>query len=193
MKHFRKHGRAPYKIVVVHGGPGAPGEVAPVARKLSVFQGVLEPFQTQNTINEQLKELHEVILTHAQAPVVMIGHSWGAWLSWLYSANYAPQVRKLILVSAGSFDEKYNKNLMNIRLNRLSESNRKEVMKVLGMVKTGDGAKNENFRRLAEIMKTSDSYKILLLRMKCLNFSRRFTILFGERQIICENQKSCWI
>jgi len=32
MKNLRKYGKAPFSIAAIHGGPGAPGEMAPVAR-----------------------------------------------------------------------------------------------------------------------------------------------------------------
>lgn len=40
MTNPRIYGKAPYSIVVIHGGPGAPGQVAPVARELSENFGV---------------------------------------------------------------------------------------------------------------------------------------------------------
>mgnify|MGYP001123742900 CR=1 FL=1 len=46
MENPRRYGDAPYNIVVIHGGPGAPGEMAPVAKDLPLDYGVLEPFQT---------------------------------------------------------------------------------------------------------------------------------------------------
>ena len=42
MDNPRKYGEAPFNVVVIHGGPGAPGEVAPVARKLSENFGIIE-------------------------------------------------------------------------------------------------------------------------------------------------------
>ncbi|MHA2061833.1 MAG: alpha/beta fold hydrolase, partial [Candidatus Sifarchaeia archaeon] len=35
MKNLRIYGNKPFNIAVLHGGPGAPGEMAPVARELS--------------------------------------------------------------------------------------------------------------------------------------------------------------
>jgi hypothetical protein len=34
MKNLRKYGKAPFSLAVIHGGPGAPGEMATVAREL---------------------------------------------------------------------------------------------------------------------------------------------------------------
>jgi len=59
MKNPKKYGDAPFKIIVIHGGPGAPGEMAPVAEELSSDYGVLEPLQTKDSIKEQIEtELH---------------------------------------------------------------------------------------------------------------------------------------
>jgi hypothetical protein len=35
---FRAYGKAPYEIVIVHGGPGAPGEMELVAKKLILLK-----------------------------------------------------------------------------------------------------------------------------------------------------------
>ena len=32
MKNLKVYGNAPFNVAVIHGGPGAPGEMAPVAR-----------------------------------------------------------------------------------------------------------------------------------------------------------------
>ena len=122
---------APYNIVVIHGGPGAPGQVSPVARKLSGNFGVLEPFQTKKSIKGQVRELHSIINSFGDIPVKMIGHSWGAWLAYIYALHYPSFVNKLILIGSGAFEEKYNSDIMKIRLNRLSENERSEVQNLL--------------------------------------------------------------
>ncbi|MGA9187011.1 MAG: hypothetical protein WB014_00230 [Methanosarcina sp.] len=43
MKSLRKYGNLPFTVAVIHGGPGAPGEMAPVARELASCRGVLDP------------------------------------------------------------------------------------------------------------------------------------------------------
>jgi hypothetical protein len=37
MKNLRKYGNSPSKLAVVHGGMGAPGEMAPIVRELTSF------------------------------------------------------------------------------------------------------------------------------------------------------------
>ena len=61
MKNPRKYGKAPYKIAVIHGGPGAGGEMAPIARELASSWGVLEPFQTVTSLEGQIEELKTVL------------------------------------------------------------------------------------------------------------------------------------
>jgi len=46
MKNLRIYGNPPFKVAVLHGGPGATRQMAPVARELSLKRGVLEPLQT---------------------------------------------------------------------------------------------------------------------------------------------------
>ena len=85
---LRKYGNAPFDAAVIHGGPGAPGEMAPVAREISSVKGVLEPLQTAASIQGQVKELKTVLETNGNLPVTLIGFSWGAWLSFIFTAQH---------------------------------------------------------------------------------------------------------
>lgn len=131
MKTVRKWGHRPYSIAVIHGGPGAPGEVAPVARELSAFAGVLEPFQTQTTLDGQVQELRAVLEEDAMVPVTLIGFSWGAFLSWMTASRYPDLVRRLILVSSPPFDESFTGSIIQTRLGRLSAAERTEAMALI--------------------------------------------------------------
>jgi pimeloyl-ACP methyl ester carboxylesterase len=115
----RTYGAAPFDIAVVHGGPGAGGEMAPVARALAATRGVLEPIQTAASIEGQIEELREVVETHAALPVTLVGFSWGAWLSALIAARHPALVRRLILVGSGPFEERYAAPIEETRRARL--------------------------------------------------------------------------
>ncbi|MCF2140781.1 MAG: alpha/beta hydrolase [Candidatus Lokiarchaeota archaeon] len=78
---YRLHGKSPYSVIVLHGGPGAWGEMESVASYIAQFRGCIETFQTQPTLKGQLAELFEIINKTAQTPVVLVGFSWGAWLA----------------------------------------------------------------------------------------------------------------
>jgi pimeloyl-ACP methyl ester carboxylesterase len=58
---LRTYGYPPYSVILVHGGPGAGGEMAPVARRLSASLGVIEPIQTETTLDGQVEELRAVV------------------------------------------------------------------------------------------------------------------------------------
>src|SRR5262245_52299605 len=126
MHNVRTYGKAPFTIAVIHGGPGAGGEMAPVARELASDWGVLEPIQTATSLHGQVEELRQVLETHGDIPAMLLGFSWGAWLSFLVTARYPALVKKLLLVGSGPFETQYVSRLQATRLRRLSEADRRE-------------------------------------------------------------------
>ncbi len=79
MNNLRTYGSRPFRVAVIHGGPGAPGEMAPVAKELSSGMGVLEPLQTASSVGGQVRELRTVLKENVDLPVTLIGCSWGGW------------------------------------------------------------------------------------------------------------------
>ena len=153
-----KYGNAPYKIVLLHGGPGASGGMKPVARVLSKKFGVLELIQTKGTVNSQVEELYEQINSCTNTQVVVVGHSWGAWLGFMFASYYPELIAKLILVGAGAFETQYNVNLMQIRLERLSDSNKIEAKELLIKINS-NSCDSEGLKRFGGLMAIADSYK----------------------------------
>ncbi len=155
----RKYGSEPFQTVVLHGGPGAPGSVGPFAKELSSDRGVLEPFQSADSVEEQIEELKEYLIRYAQIPVVLIGHSWGAWLGYLVTSGNPELIRKLILVSAGPFEARYAHTLVQTRLNRLSA---KEIESYNQIMDEWDRANEYRkvflFKKLGKLMLKADSY-----------------------------------
>ena len=84
---IRAYGNAPYRVALLQGGPGAPGTLAPLAHRLSRFGGVLEHLQTQYDLPSLLHNISEELSPFG--PVVVAGHSWGAWLG-LWTAALCP-------------------------------------------------------------------------------------------------------
>lgn len=119
MENYRLYGSAPYTVAVVHGGPGVAGEMAPVARELARDRGIVEPLQTATSLEGQVEELRMTLASYTAPPVVLMGFSWGAWLSFIVAARYPALVRKLLLVASGPFDERYIAQLHKTRLQRL--------------------------------------------------------------------------
>ncbi len=94
-------------MIVVHGGPGACGSMAPVARALADSFRVLEPFQSgvSATVADHVADLHEVVQSYAQDTVpALVGHSWGAMLALAYAAAHPASAGPTVLVCSGTFD-----------------------------------------------------------------------------------------
>jgi pimeloyl-ACP methyl ester carboxylesterase len=131
MENWRKYGKAPFEIAVLHGGPGAAGEMAPVARELSGAWGVLEPLQTARTLEGQVEELRAILAEHAHGPVTLIGFSWGAWLGVILTSRFPDLVKNLILVGCGPFHEADAYGMYDCRMGRLTETERAEVKRLM--------------------------------------------------------------
>jgi pimeloyl-ACP methyl ester carboxylesterase len=171
VKNLRIYGERPYTVAVIHGGPGAPGEMAPVARELASLGGILEPLQTAASVEGQVQELHTVLKENGYLPVTLVGWSWGAWLSYIFAARYPSFVKKLILVGSGPFEEKYAENIMTDRLNRLSEDERAEVFSLLeAMNDPTTPDRNKSMARFGELMARADAYDTLPHRRELLAY-----------------------
>ncbi len=146
-------------IAVIHGGPGAPGEMAPVARELCSMQGILEPLQSARTIEGQIMELKDVLEQEGSLPLMLIGWSWGAWLSFIFASQYPTFVKKIILIGSGPFEDKYTRNIMQTRLSRMSE---KEKYEVLFLMRIMDDPtivnKDRSMRRFGKIISKADTF-----------------------------------
>ncbi len=160
----RKYGSEPFRVVVVHGGPGAAGEMKPVAERLSDEKpsdicGVLEPIQTEASIDRQVEELGDIIRAHAETPSVLIGYSWGAWLSLVVAAEYPDLVGKLILVGSGPLEKRYAGSILQTRNARLTD-NEREKWRELSLELTNSTGKpsGDAFKRFAKLLSKADSY-----------------------------------
>jgi len=108
---FREYGSNGPHVVVLHGGPGAPGCMAPVARRLAACCHVVEPFQRGSedggslTVAQHVADLREIVQwLAAPAPVLLVGSSWGAMLALAYAADHPDRVAGIALVGCGTFD-----------------------------------------------------------------------------------------
>jgi len=154
---LRKYGEPPFTVAVVHGGPGAPGQMAPVARELSSDYGILEPLQTATSLEGQVQELYEVVEANAKLPVVLIGSSWGAMLSFIVAARHPECVRKLILVGSALFDDQYAPLIMQTRLSRLSEDDRREALAIVQELKDASSeSKDQLLARFGDLLTIAD-------------------------------------
>lgn len=122
---YKHYGKGPVRVVVVHGGPGCAGEVAPLARDIAdMGHSVLEPFQTGLSIEEQVDELRRLLLEQCAPPVAFVGWSWGVWLVCFLAEQQPALVRQLILVGSGPFLAKDAETIKSTRLARLNDKDR---------------------------------------------------------------------
>ncbi|MBN1182911.1 MAG: alpha/beta hydrolase [Bacteroidales bacterium] len=159
LHNYRLYGRSIIEIIVLHGGPGAPGNVAPLARELSKKWGVLEPFQNAGNVIGQIQELHEMICEKCNKPIVLIGHSWGAWLAFMFSGIYPDKIKKLILIGAGPFEEHYATDILETRLKRMTEKERDFAVKLMDSMQYGGNSKDvATFEKFGKFMSRADAY-----------------------------------
>lgn len=155
----RMYGDAPYNVAVIHGGPGAPGGMAPVARELASDRGILEPLQTAGSLAGQVEELRVTLKKHGELPITLVGWSWGAWLGFILAAHHPACVKKLVLVGSGPFEAKYAAAIQETRLGRLSEAERAEV-ELLEEALRDPQAKDKSaaFARFGRLFSRADAY-----------------------------------
>ncbi len=122
----RVYGDAEASLMVLHGGPGAPGYLAPMCRYLATEHRVIEPFQrmrtdTAVTVAIHVEDLHRVIESVAgEQAVMLVGHSWGAMLALAYGAQHPECLGGLILVGCGTFDAASRRELQATVARRMS-------------------------------------------------------------------------
>ena len=106
----REYGSTGPTVVLLHGGPGAPGYLAPVARELAASFRVREPLQRRSggealTVAHHVADLRELLQGHdGETRPALVGHSWGAMLALAFAADCPGAVGSLVLVACGTFD-----------------------------------------------------------------------------------------
>lgn len=156
---IRKYGKPPFRVAVLHGGPGAPGSMGPVARELGEIAGVLEPLQTKDSLEGQMEELQGQLTNHADMPVTLIGSSWGAVLALFFSARTAMIVGKLILVGSAVFDAESSSRIEVRRLERLDAEKRRRHVILKTELETARTENADNLmREWGEIIFDADVY-----------------------------------
>lgn len=101
----RQYGNSGPFAIVLHGGPGAAGEMAPIARELADSFRVLEPFQRPSgavplTVATHIADLRGLISPGA----ALVGFSWGAMLALAFAAAHPELAGPLVLIGCGTFD-----------------------------------------------------------------------------------------
>jgi pimeloyl-ACP methyl ester carboxylesterase len=130
---IREYGSSGRLVVLLHGGPGAPGYMAPVARALADSFRVLEPFQRGSaaeplTVARHVADLHQLVVSRSggERPA-LVGHSWGAMLALAYAAAHPGRAAALVLIGCGTFDQAARRRLQAIREERMDDVLRRRL------------------------------------------------------------------
>jgi pimeloyl-ACP methyl ester carboxylesterase len=166
---FRQYGTPPHRVAVLHGGPGVPGYMAPVARELAKIVGVLEPLQSANSLDGQIEELRTQLVDHGSPPMTVIGSSWGAVLALFLAAKHTELVRKAILIGSAVFDAENSDRVKTQRLERLTQVNRARHDTILRELAQVSGDERERlFAEWANIFLDADVYDPLTRDLEVL-------------------------
>ncbi len=115
-------------MVLLHGGPGAAGYMAPVAKRLSEHFRVIEPFQRKGdpkkplTVARHVADLGDVIKAYCSAEKpILVGHSWGAMLALAYTAEHPGHAASIVLIGCGTFDAASREQMNAVRQQRMAQ------------------------------------------------------------------------
>lgn len=151
----RLYGEAPYKIVLVHGGPGAIGSLKGFAQELAELSqiGVVEALQSKYSIAELIEELYIQINDICSDKVTLVGHSWGAWLIALFAEKYPELMEHVILIGSGPLEDKYVSEIRIHRFQNLSEEDSGILQRLID-----NQATDEDLEKIPNILEKSDNY-----------------------------------
>jgi pimeloyl-ACP methyl ester carboxylesterase len=159
----REYGTTGQLVVLLHGGPGAPGTMAPVARGLAGAFWILEPLQRGSgalplTVAAHVADLHKLMESRSRdARPALVGHSWGAMLALAYAAAHPGCVDSLVLIGCGTFDPAARDRLRVIRDKRMDKAVRQRLARLREEIPDPD----ERFRLLGTLSMRLDSYDLI--------------------------------
>ena len=152
---FHAYGSEGPLVVLVHGGPGAAGYLAPVGRHLAEASfRVLEPFQRRSggeplSVQQHVSDLASFLAAEASDSVhAIIGHSWGAMLALCFGCDFPELADALVLIGCGTFDETAREEYKR----RVSARTPPDVQAKLDRLSREIEDPDERFRRLGDLL-----------------------------------------
>ena len=166
----RTHGKGQPSVVVLHGGPADFGGVAELCDRMSERSASYEPFLTGTTISRQVEQTVNAIRSSCKSPVVLIGHSWGAWIALLVASGHPALVRKLVLIGAGPLEPGYVADVDATRRLRFSSPQEEQVQRLFLSLCNDSLAPSEKRARLkalSELFMAIDNYDAVKESVVC--------------------------
>lgn len=158
----RRYGAHGPTVAVLHGGPGAPGDVASLARALADAGFVaLEPLQRRSggealTVARHVADLRDALRAEGARPTAIVGHSWGAMLALAYAAEFPDGVPALVLVAPGTFDRPSRAEYVRRMQARLGP----EGAARLAAIAAGTGDGDRKLCRAGEVHQQASSFAL---------------------------------
>jgi pimeloyl-ACP methyl ester carboxylesterase len=123
----RVYGSLGPSVAVLHGGPGAPGSIASLARCLSDEFRILEPLQRRSgpvplSVQRHVEDLAAVV----RGPAAVVGWSWGAMLALSFAARHPALVASVALVACGTYDVASRNGYHRVMRERLGAAGTRE-------------------------------------------------------------------
>ena len=140
-----------------------------LAKRISKYRnaGVLEPIQKAESIEGLVQELKNVLAKYhsenkVQLPLILIGHSWGAWLAVIFAVRHPELVSGLILIGSGPFEEKYAPEIMQTRLSRMNPEQKLQYENLTASMNSADPAvSGKALQGFGRLMQALDSLEAL--------------------------------
>lgn len=106
---IRRYGTGGPQVVLLHGGPGAPGSLAGLARALATDCRVVEHLQPTweqggRTVADHVEDVRATLEELGIERPHLVGWSWGAMLGLAFAAERLRPLANLILIGSGTFD-----------------------------------------------------------------------------------------
>lgn len=172
---YRTYGENGPRVFVLHGGPGAPGYMAPVARGIAAFARVVEPFQRRSgvqplTVRTHILDIYNLITTMCSTePCVIVGHSWGAMLALAYAVDHPASVSRLVLIGCGTFDPASRQRLTESRAERMTPALLERQARLLNRFPEPD----DRLRAIGSLHQRIDSVRLIPHRDETVAFDAR--------------------
>lgn len=132
----RHYGKTGPLVFVLHGGPAAVGDVAPVAKGISASFHAVEPWQRGSggvplTVARHIADLDDLVTDiGGDPPVAILGHSWGAMLALCYAAKHPSKVGPIALVACGTFDQAARNQMQATIEERMDDDLRNRIQRL---------------------------------------------------------------
>lgn len=150
-------------LTLLHGGPGAPGYLAPVGRELAAQYRCYEPFQRRSggghkmTVAQHIADLEVFLEATNQDKAVLVGHSWGAMLALAFAADHPTSVKAVVAICPGTFTTASRKRMHTNLGKVITDETRQKIAAIQATALSDD----EKLKRTGDEILSPYSYNLI--------------------------------